>query len=84
MSYWSELKIVFIKSPSLIQQNFLNDNNIKIIDLSIPLNDLRNDNIDPYYWNVTKLRGHWNHIAHRSIGQFIGQKIKESIEWIEF
>ena len=50
-------KIVFIKSPSLIQQNFLNDSNITIIDLSIPLNDLRKDNII-LITGMLLLRGH--------------------------
>jgi hypothetical protein len=46
-----------------------------IIDLGSYLNTLQADGVDPFYWPVTKLRGHWNHSAHALIGQFLSSQI---------
>jgi len=71
--------IIFIKSPMKAQEinykKFFNENKIDIIDLSVPLNNLKNNNIDPYFWKVTNINGHWNHLAHREVGRYLGQEI---------
>ena len=75
----SNTSIIFIKSPMKAQElnykKFFNENNIDIIDLSVLLNKLKNNNIDPYYWKVTKLNGHWNHLAHKKVGRYLCQEI---------
>lgn len=53
----------------------LNENNITPIDLSIPLQELHSQGIDPHYWKATNKRGHWNHKTHKVIGEYISNQI---------
>jgi hypothetical protein len=46
-----------------------------IIDLSGYLESLRAQGIDPTYWPVTRMRGHWNHAAQPLIGGFLAREI---------
>ena len=48
---------------------------IPIINLNDTLNYLRDNNINPNYWKVTKKNGHWNHIGHKTIGEFINNRL---------
>ena len=66
---------VFMRKTTKSQRIWLEQNNIKNIDLDIPLSDLKNNGIDPYYWNITNMKGHWNHDAHKSIGEYLAYKI---------
>jgi len=47
-----------------------------IIDLAAFLDSLEAKGNDPYYWPVTRMRGHWNHAAHRSIGEFLADQLQ--------
>lgn len=54
----------------------------KYIDLREPLYNLKyNKGIDPCYWKINKISGHWNHEAHKVIGSYISD---EMIRFIEF
>ena len=48
---------------------------LPVIDLAAYLESLRAAGEDPFYWPVTKMRGHWNHTAHVLIGQFLVDQI---------
>lgn len=50
-------------------------NNIRYLDLSIPLNEMKNEGVNPNYWKVTNRIGHWNHEAHRRIGKVIADYV---------
>ena len=70
---------VFMRKTTESQKIWLEQNNINNINLDIPLKHLKNNGVDPYYWNVTKMEGHWNHRAHKEIGNFIADEIIEEI-----
>jgi len=53
---------------------------LPFIDLNDTLSILRNNGIDPNYWVVTKTRGHWNHKAHKAVGDFLANKITTIIK----
>jgi len=55
-----------------IKKHFNED---KMIELYYVLDNLKNNNINPFYWKATNKEGHWNHIAHKSIGKFLSQQI---------
>ena len=48
---------------------------LPIIDLGAFLERLRAQGQDPYYWPVTGMRGHWNHVAQPLIGRFLADRI---------
>lgn len=54
---------------------------IPTIDLGSYLGGLRSKGLDPYYWPVTKMRGHWNHAAQPLIGRFLADQILSSGRW---
>ena len=49
-----------------------------IINLGSYLETQLSQGIDPYYWPVTGMRGHWNHAAHPLIGRFLADQIISS------
>ena len=53
-----------------------------IIDLAAFLDSLEAKGNDPYYWPVTRMRGHWNHAAHRAIGGFLADQLQSiAMNW---
>ena len=50
---------------------------IPIINLGAFLEGLRAQGKDPYYWPVTRMRGHWNHESQPLIGKFLADRISE-------
>lgn len=49
---------------------------LHFIDLKDTLDVLLANNIDPHAWKVTaKKKGHWNHAAHKAIGEYLTRKI---------
>jgi hypothetical protein len=48
---------------------------IPVIDLGSYLEQLHAEGQDPYYWPVTKMRGHWNHAAQAQIGRFLADRL---------
>lgn len=53
---------------------------LQLIDVSGELEKLMNGGIDPYYWKATNKRGHWNHDAHRAIGNFLAAYLAKEKE----
>lgn len=51
---------------------------IKLIDLSQPLDSMVKKGSNPRYWKITNKYGHWNHDAHEVIGKHIAKKLLES------
>ncbi len=55
---------------------------LPILDLGALLAELEARGEDPYYWPVTKVRGHWNHAAHQKIGHFLAQELaRQGLLW---
>jgi hypothetical protein len=79
LSSQKDIFLVLMKNITKSQKNWLDQNNIKTISLEIPLSELKNSGLNPYYWNVTKMEGHWNHRAHKEIGKYIANKIAKRI-----
>ncbi len=53
----------------------ISKNNLVFIDLNDTLMSLKKTGVDPYYWKVTNTRGHWNHEAHKAVGNFLVDKL---------
>ncbi len=45
------------------------------IDLFARLDALQAQGLDPYYWPVTAMRGHWNHAAQQAIGNYLADRL---------
>ncbi|MHB8078593.1 MAG: hypothetical protein ACYDIE_04985 [Candidatus Krumholzibacteriia bacterium] len=48
---------------------------LPMIDLGAFLDSLSAAGEDPYYWPITRRRGHWNHAAHPVIGRFLADQL---------
>jgi len=46
-----------------------------IINFNKPLMAMKNNEVDPYYWKVSKIEGHWNNKAHKIIGKELGENM---------
>lgn len=60
-------------SPGLLAE--VRESGMRIIDLGAFLKEMRSQGTDPYYWPVTRMRGHWNLAAQRLIGRFLAKEI---------
>lgn len=69
-------RIVFVLRDTLPQDaiNEIKETHAPIIDCSGALNKLIQEGIDPYYWKVSRKRGHLNHLGHRV---FTAEIVKE-------
>jgi hypothetical protein len=55
---------------------------LPILDLGAGLAELEARGDDPYYWPVTRMRGHWNHAAHQEIAYFLSQELaRQGLMW---
>jgi hypothetical protein len=55
---------------------------LPILDLGAALAALEFRGEDPYYWPVTKVRGHWNHEAHQEIARFLALELaRQRLLW---
>jgi len=54
--------------------------NIQLINLEQCFIQMLNEEIDPFYWKVTKKNGHWNHEAHKRLGSFIALELDKVIK----
>jgi hypothetical protein len=55
--------------------DFLKANDVLYFDPGAKLDSLAQAGIDPNYWAGSQSRGHWNHYAHRVIGDFLVEKM---------
>lgn len=58
---------------------YIENLDLKTIDLTIPLKGLEKSGIDPYYWKATNTRGHWNHEAHRVISDYLFEQLNHMV-----
>ena len=76
-------EVLFVNRDTLQFSNSFKDlliqKRIDVIDLGPGLKSLTDEGRDPYYWNVTKKRGHWNHDAHQFVAEQLAPKISERI-----
>jgi hypothetical protein len=56
------------KIKSLIPQS-------KIIDLHPTFSKLKEQGIDPNFWEVSNVQGHWNIPAHKAVGDEIAKNL---------
>lgn len=76
-----ESKVIFVS----IDQNKLSseftssirENNIRLIELNPLLDSLLSNQINPYYWKVSRMSGHWNKKAHQEIGIYLASELKK-------
>ena len=67
--------------PSPLREEVLTAG-LPVLDLGAALSELKARGYDPYYWPVTKVRGHWNHAAHQEIAHFLGQElVRQGLLW---
>ncbi|MCB0429228.1 MAG: hypothetical protein KDD54_03860 [Flavobacteriales bacterium] len=55
-------------------------NGAPIIDVKTALKELENQGVDPYFWQVSNERGHWNHAAHRVIANTFVAQLKAILD----
>ncbi len=67
------------KIPIEIDQ-IIREFGLRTIYLDGVLEDLKNQGFDPYYWKVTKKKGHWNAPTHQAVGKYLAEKLKEMLE----
>jgi len=76
-------KVIFVdRDLTGLSQTFktlLRDKGFELIDLNKGLDSLKQAGIDPNKWKVTGIKGHWNHNAHKAIGLYIAENIKNAI-----
>jgi len=53
----------------------LKSKGLKCIDLTDTLNFMKQNGTDPNFWKATKKMGHWNHEAHRAVGEYIAKEL---------
>jgi lysophospholipase L1-like esterase len=64
--------------------SLINDYSIHCIDMRDTLDYLQANGIDPYYWEATNKKGHWNHKAHIAVGHYVALKLNEIISNPEY
>jgi hypothetical protein len=76
-------KLIVVKSDEIPihseLQGIFDANRIPVIDLEAPLQSLEDAGTDPYFWNVTRKHGHWNHEAHQAIGNYLAHETYDLI-----
>lgn len=45
------------------------------LNLAACLDSLQAAGVDPYYWPVTRMRGHWNHATHPVVGHYLARQL---------
>lgn len=51
-----------------------------VINFKKSLMAMKNNDVDPYYWEVSDIEGHWNNRAHKIIGKELGENMIEIIK----
>lgn len=55
----------------------LEEYGIPIWDLNPTLEQLEESGHDPFYWPVTRERGHWNQLAHEKIADYLAEQVRQ-------
>lgn len=54
------------------------------LNLAACLDSLQTAGVDPYFWPVTRMRGHWNHATHPVIGRHLARELlAKGLVWPE-
>ena len=56
----------------------IKDFGVNVLDLSEPLDELLEQGIDPNYWKVTNVSGHWNHEGQKAVADYLMEKITKT------
>jgi hypothetical protein len=60
--------------------DYIRENAITYFDPSSELEELSKSGIDSHYWEASQTVGHWNHHAHKVVGEFLAEKMRPLIE----
>jgi hypothetical protein len=69
--------------PSHLYKEML-DLRLKMIKLEVPLQELFQKGIDPGFWKVSNRYGHWNHAAHRYVGEYLAEIISSRMQDLKY
>jgi hypothetical protein len=75
-------KIILViddKIPDEIDQ-VIRQLNFRTIYLDGVIQDRISQGFDPYYWEVSGKKGHWNAPTHQVIGAYLAERVKEILE----
>ena len=67
--------LVLADNPSAQVEQIIENSGIQTIRIFPALEELRKKGIDPNYWPATNKEGHWNHAAHKVIGELLAEKL---------
>ena len=73
----SNQRFIIIPIKELTEPTILMINNtkVKFIELNELYDYIDNTGFDPFYWQASNTRGHWNQQAHFEIGKFLANKL---------
>ena len=69
-----------IKSLNQEMVSEIRRHTINYIDLQDTLYYMKENQVDPYYWKATKKTGHWNHQAHKAVGEYLAKSLYQIIQ----
>lgn len=61
-------------------KNKLKQAKLDYIDVANALNDVKDIDKEYHYWKATNMYGHWNHKAHKKIGEYLAKQMLKRIE----
>ena len=59
---------------------FIAAQNLPLFNPAGALDSLRTAGIDPNYWKSSSRSGHWNHHAHRAIGNYLASEMRKMMQ----
>ena len=76
-------KAVVVLKKEIVGDNrsLLQEYGLPIWDLHPVMEEMESRDVDPYYWKVTRTRGHWNHEAHAGIAAYLSEMVKAHPLW---
>lgn len=74
-------RLVLKKELPPASRALLEESGIPLWDLQPVLYRMRREGLDPYYWPMTGVRGHWTHEAHRRIAEYLRERVEADPGW---
>lgn len=71
---------VFRGKANKILKSKLQTFNIPIIETNKPLEKLKKQKLNPYYWELTQTVGHFNYQGNKVFGEYLSQKLKTYVK----
>ncbi len=62
-------------------QTLIEANNLRFIDFSVITKNMSKEGVDPYFWKVTKKKGHWNRVAHFTLGTELASFLENNLNF---